>query len=183
MPNLRLEDSHACSHHRYDRCHTAGTRRDAACHRGRDIAFVHRGLCPDPRGCRLRYGARWLYLVIGGGLPRCDARGGPHRTAILSDRASARLRGAHFVRAQGCNLRPPDDGRVALHVITGKTDAEQEGDGDFAPKAERYQRAQEYLHLMKRTWASDGSVRLRGSVLSGFAAPTRMYARCRRRIR
>ena len=44
-------------------------------------------------------------------------------------------------------------GRVALHIITGKTDAEQEGDGDFAPKAERYQRAQEYLHLVKRTWA------------------------------
>ncbi|HJQ58646.1 MAG TPA: LLM class flavin-dependent oxidoreductase, partial [Vineibacter sp.] len=24
-------------------------------------------------------------------------------------------------------------GRVALHIITGKTDAEQEGDGDFTP--------------------------------------------------
>jgi len=46
-------------------------------------------------------------------------------------------------------------GRIALHIITGKTDAEQEGDGDFTPKAERYRRAQEYLHLMKRTWASD----------------------------
>lgn len=46
-------------------------------------------------------------------------------------------------------------GRLALHVITGKTDAEQWGDGDFTPKAARYQRAQEYLHLMKRTWASD----------------------------
>lgn len=46
-------------------------------------------------------------------------------------------------------------GRLALHIITGKTDAEQEGDGDFTPKAERYQRAQEYLHLMKRAWASD----------------------------
>lgn len=44
-------------------------------------------------------------------------------------------------------------GRVALHVITGKSDAEQQGDGDFSPKAERYRRAQEYLHLMKRTWA------------------------------
>ena len=42
-------------------------------------------------------------------------------------------------------------GRLALHVITGKTDAEQEGDGDFTPKAERYQRAQEYLDVMKRT--------------------------------
>src|SRR5215470_2480041 len=46
-------------------------------------------------------------------------------------------------------------GRLALNIITGKTDAEQEGDGDFTPKAERYQRAQEYLHLMKRTWASN----------------------------
>src|SRR6476660_8701497 len=46
-------------------------------------------------------------------------------------------------------------GRLALHIITGKTDAEQEGDGDFTPKAERYQRAQEYLHLMKRTWTTD----------------------------
>lgn len=44
-------------------------------------------------------------------------------------------------------------GRVALHIITGKTDAEQEGDGDFTPKAERYRRAEEYLHLMKRAWA------------------------------
>lgn len=46
-------------------------------------------------------------------------------------------------------------GRLALHIITGKTDAEQEGDGDFTPKAERYQRAQEYLHLVKRTWTTD----------------------------
>jgi alkanesulfonate monooxygenase len=46
-------------------------------------------------------------------------------------------------------------GRIALHVITGKTDAEQEADGDFTAKPERYQRAQEYLHLMKRTWAAE----------------------------
>ncbi len=45
-------------------------------------------------------------------------------------------------------------GRVALHIITGKTDAEQQGDGDFTPKAERYRRATEYLHLVKRTWAA-----------------------------
>ena len=46
-------------------------------------------------------------------------------------------------------------GRIALHIITGKTDAEQQGDGDFSPKAERYARAQEYVLLMKRTWAAD----------------------------
>ena len=47
------------------------------------------------------------------------------------------------------------DGRLALHVITGKSDDEQEGDGDFTPKAQRYARAAEYLELMKRTWSSE----------------------------
>ena len=46
-------------------------------------------------------------------------------------------------------------GRLALHVITGKTDDEQEGDGDFTPKAERYRRAAEYLELMKLAWANE----------------------------
>ena len=46
-------------------------------------------------------------------------------------------------------------GRLAVHIITGKTDEEQQGDGDFSPKVERYERAAEYLELMKLTWASD----------------------------
>jgi alkanesulfonate monooxygenase len=46
-------------------------------------------------------------------------------------------------------------GRLAVHIITGKTDDEQEGDGDFTPKAERYRRAAEYLELMQLTWASE----------------------------
>ncbi|MDX2155122.1 MAG: LLM class flavin-dependent oxidoreductase [Hyphomicrobiaceae bacterium] len=43
-------------------------------------------------------------------------------------------------------------GRLAVHIITGKTDAEQWGDGDFSPKPERYERAAEYLTLMRQTW-------------------------------
>src|SRR5436190_12445877 len=46
-------------------------------------------------------------------------------------------------------------GRLALHIITGKTDDEQEGDGDFTSKAERYRRAAEYLELMQLTWARE----------------------------
>jgi len=46
-------------------------------------------------------------------------------------------------------------GRLVLHVITGKTDDEQEGDGDFTPKDERYRRAAEYLELMKLAWANE----------------------------
>jgi alkanesulfonate monooxygenase len=41
-----------------------------------------------------------------------------------------------------------------VHIITGKTDEEQHGDGDFTPKAERYRRAAEYLQLMKLAWSS-----------------------------
>src|SRR5258705_9098920 len=41
------------------------------------------------------------------------------------------------------------DGRIALHIISGASDAEQEDDGDFAPKEERYRRAAEYIELMK----------------------------------
>src|SRR5579863_5713518 len=46
-------------------------------------------------------------------------------------------------------------GRLAVHIITGKTDDEQQGDGDFTPKAERYRRAAEYLELMKLAWANE----------------------------
>src|SRR3981189_1308610 len=45
-------------------------------------------------------------------------------------------------------------GRLAVHIITGKTDEEQQGDGDFSPKVERYRRAAEYLELMKLAWSS-----------------------------
>src|SRR3979490_3157431 len=41
------------------------------------------------------------------------------------------------------------EGRIALHIIAGASDAEQEGDGDFAPKEERYRRAAEYLEVRK----------------------------------
>jgi alkanesulfonate monooxygenase len=46
------------------------------------------------------------------------------------------------------------EGRIALHIISGASDAEQEGDGDFAPKDVRYRRAGEYIEVMKRAWTS-----------------------------
>src|SRR4030081_919972 len=46
-------------------------------------------------------------------------------------------------------------GRLAVHIITGKTDEEQQGDGDYTPKAERYRRAAEYLELMKLAWSNE----------------------------
>ena len=47
------------------------------------------------------------------------------------------------------------NGRLALHIITGKTDDEQQGDGDFSSKTDRYRRAAEYLELMKLAWSNE----------------------------
>jgi alkanesulfonate monooxygenase len=46
-------------------------------------------------------------------------------------------------------------GRLAVHIIVGKSDDEQHGDGDFNAKDERYRRAAEYLELMKLAWSND----------------------------
>src|SRR5262245_3316425 len=47
------------------------------------------------------------------------------------------------------------DGRIAIHIISGASDAEQEGEGDFAPKEVRYRRAAEYIEVMKLAWTSE----------------------------
>ena len=45
-------------------------------------------------------------------------------------------------------------GRIAVHVITGGSDAEQRRDGDYRSKDERYARTDEYLEILKRAWTS-----------------------------
>ena len=68
-------------------------------------------------------------------------------------------------------------GRLALHIITGKTDAEQHGDGDFSPKPERYQRAAEYLALMRRAWSETAPFDFDGRFyrVSGAASDVRPF--------
>jgi alkanesulfonate monooxygenase len=46
-------------------------------------------------------------------------------------------------------------GRVAVHIITGGSDAEQRQDGDFLTHDERYARTDEYLDIVRRIWTSD----------------------------
>ncbi len=46
-------------------------------------------------------------------------------------------------------------GRIALHIITGGSDAEQQMDGDWIGHDVRYQRTDEYLDILKRVWTSD----------------------------
>jgi alkanesulfonate monooxygenase len=46
-------------------------------------------------------------------------------------------------------------GRIALHIITGGSDVEQQRDGDFLDHDARYRRTNEYLEVLRRTWASE----------------------------
>jgi alkanesulfonate monooxygenase len=46
-------------------------------------------------------------------------------------------------------------GRVAVHVITGGSDAEQRRDGDYLSKDERYHRTDEYLDILEQAWTAE----------------------------
>lgn len=46
-------------------------------------------------------------------------------------------------------------GRLAVHVISGGSDAEQRRDGDYLDHDERYARTDEYVGLLRRLWTSD----------------------------
>ncbi len=44
------------------------------------------------------------------------------------------------------------DGRLAVHIIAGGSDAEQAKDGDWTDHDARYRRSAEYVALLRRTW-------------------------------
>lgn len=46
-------------------------------------------------------------------------------------------------------------GRIAVHIITGGSDAEQQRDGDWLDHDTRYRRTDEYLDILRRVWTSD----------------------------
>ncbi|MEV6981970.1 LLM class flavin-dependent oxidoreductase [Sphaerisporangium sp. NPDC051017] len=46
------------------------------------------------------------------------------------------------------------DGRLTVHFITGGTDHEQQREGDFLTKDERYSRTREYIQIVKKGWTS-----------------------------
>jgi alkanesulfonate monooxygenase len=68
-------------------------------------------------------------------------------------------------------------GRIAVHIITGGSDAEQRRDGDFLSKDERYARTDEYLDIVKLAWTStepfsyDGTYYRVADYRSGFSSP------------
>lgn len=47
------------------------------------------------------------------------------------------------------------NGRIAVHIITGGSDADQQRDGDWLDHDNRYRRTDEYLEIVRRVWTSD----------------------------
>ncbi|MGE3536936.1 MAG: LLM class flavin-dependent oxidoreductase [Candidatus Tectimicrobiota bacterium] len=45
-------------------------------------------------------------------------------------------------------------GRIALHIISGGSDAEQQRDGDWLDHDSRYRRTDEYLAIVRQVWTS-----------------------------
>jgi len=54
------------------------------------------------------------------------------------------------------------NGRLAVHIISGGSDADQAQEGDFTDKRERYERGGEYLDIMRRLWTSESPVDFEG---------------------
>lgn len=50
------------------------------------------------------------------------------------------------------------DGRLALNVISGGSDIDQQRDGDFLDHDQRYARTDEYLSILKSIWTAERSV-------------------------
>ena len=49
-------------------------------------------------------------------------------------------------------------GRVAVHVISGGSDADQRRDGDYLDHDARYRRTDEYLEVLRALWTAEGPV-------------------------
>src|SRR6202046_1557301 len=50
------------------------------------------------------------------------------------------------------------DGRLAVHIISGGSDADQAKDGDWTDAATRYRRSAEYIALLRRSWTQPAPV-------------------------
>ncbi|MFC1402614.1 MULTISPECIES: LLM class flavin-dependent oxidoreductase [Streptacidiphilus] len=57
-----------------------------------------------------------------------------------------------FAAKEFATLDRISDGRLTVHFITGGNDHEQQREGDFLTKDQRYARTREYIEIVKRAW-------------------------------
>lgn len=69
-----------------------------------------------------------------------------HRPGFVAPTVAARL---------AVTLDHISGGRIALHIITGGSDADMQKDGDWLTHDDRYRRTDEYLDVVKKVWTSD----------------------------
>ena len=60
-----------------------------------------------------------------------------------------------FAAKTFASLDQISDGRLTVHFITGGNDHEQQREGDFLTKDERYSRTREAIQIIKKAWTSD----------------------------
>jgi len=72
-----------------------------------------------------------------------------HRTGFVAPTLAARA---------FATLDQLSRGRVAIHVISGGNDADQQRDGDYLDKEARYARTEEYIAILKAIWDSPDPV-------------------------
>ena len=66
-----------------------------------------------------------------------------HRAGFMAPTLAARM---------AATLDQLTRGRIAMHIISGGSDVEQQRDGDWLDHDARYRRTDEYLEVMRRTW-------------------------------
>ena len=130
---------------------TQGPVGDPAARRGPvDRPRLRPAVRPRARGRRLRPGPDRLRLVPAGRHRRSPPTPPPtpsalgflvaHRPGFVAPTLAART---------FATLDQFTGGRIAVHIITGGSDAEQRRDGDYLAKDERYARTDEYLDIAR----------------------------------
>jgi len=95
-------------------------------------------------------------------LARAHEENGWDRVLIASKTETLQLLLAHrpnvayptFAAKTFATVDQVSGGRATVHFITGGTDHEQQREGDYLSKDERYERTREYMAIVKQAWTS-----------------------------
>src|ERR1700753_2988563 len=74
-----------------------------------------------------------------------------------------------------------NEGRTALHTITGGFEVEQRRDGEYLDKEQRYARTREYLQILKLAWTAEEPFDYDGEFykLEGYSAEMKPFQKPR----